>query len=416
MFRILLPSLQLLRNALGGQLRLLPVVTILGLCSAALEGVGIGLIIPMLGIIAGNQDPAALSGESGVGMTVELRGPRLTPTSRARLSLQPYLFGDAAWVWNKNDGVGADHLKSAGGGVRAEMSDRFRLDGTVAVPLEKTRFEDRKGDVRVLVTLTSRILGLVREQVLAGVFGAGNEMDAYLVALRLPSLVRDLFAEGAMSAAFVPTFTRHVAQHGKEAAWRLADNVITALLVVTGTLVVIGMIFAGPIVSLYAPLPSPSLGYLTTLLGYGAPQLKTEAREVLKHAKSRWAHAKVDGEVWYWPSDENPASRAHRAEPERLRFLAPFDPLVWDRRRFERLWGWAYRFEAYTPAAKRTMGHYALPMLWGDQVIGWANLKVEGGTLVPDLGFIGKRPRDAAFRAALDEAYQEMSVFLGLAQ
>ena len=170
------------------------------------------------------------------------------------------------------------------------------------------------------------------------------------------------------------------------------------------------------IVSLYAPLPSPSLGYLTTLLGYGAPQLKTEAREVLKHAKSRWAHAKVDGEVWYWPSDENPASRAHRVEPERLRFLAPFDPLVWDRRRFERLWGWAYRFEAYTPAAKRTMGHYALPMLWGDQVIGWANLKVEGGTLVPDLGFIGKRPRDAAFRAALDEAYQEMSVFLGLAE
>jgi hemolysin activation/secretion protein len=103
-------------------------------------------------------DPATLSGESGVGMAVELRGPRLIPTARTRLSLQPYLFGDAAWVWNKNDGVGADHLKSAGGGVRAELSDRFRLDGTVAVPLEKTRFEGRKGDVRVLVTLTSRIL------------------------------------------------------------------------------------------------------------------------------------------------------------------------------------------------------------------------------------------------------------------
>ena len=103
-------------------------------------------------------DPATLSGESGVGLTVELRGPRLIPTSRSRLSLQPYLFGDAAWIWNKNDGEGADHLKSAGGGVRAELSDRFRLDGTVAVPLEKTGIEDRKGDVRVLVTLTSRIL------------------------------------------------------------------------------------------------------------------------------------------------------------------------------------------------------------------------------------------------------------------
>ncbi len=78
--------------------------------------------------------------------------------SRSRLSVQPYLFGDAAWVWNKGDGLGADHLKSAGGGIRAEMSDRFRLEGTLAVPLEKTGIEDRKGDVRLLVTLTSRIL------------------------------------------------------------------------------------------------------------------------------------------------------------------------------------------------------------------------------------------------------------------
>ena len=80
------------------------------------------------------------------------------PMARSQLSLQPYLFGDAAWVWNRNDSEGAQHLKSAGGGVRAELSDRFRLDGTVAVPLEKTGIEDRKGDVRLLVTLTSRIL------------------------------------------------------------------------------------------------------------------------------------------------------------------------------------------------------------------------------------------------------------------
>ena len=168
------------------------------------------------------------------------------------------------------------------------------------------------------------------------------------------------------------------------------------------------------IVALYAPLPAPSLGYLTSLLGYGAPHLKVEARQVLKDAKARWGHAKVDGELWYWPADETPTSRAHRVAPDRLRFLAPFDPLVWDRRRFERLWGWAYRFEAYTPAARRTMGHYALPMLWGEQVIGWANLKVEAGTLIPDLGFIDKRPRDAAFRLALDEAYHDMGSFLGL--
>jgi hemolysin activation/secretion protein len=108
--------------------------------------------------IGRGYDPATLGGDSGAGLTAELRGPRLMPIARSQLSLQPYLFGDAAWAWTKNDGQGAQHLKSAGGGVRAELSDRFRLDGTVAVPLEKTGFEDRKGDVRLLVTLTSRIL------------------------------------------------------------------------------------------------------------------------------------------------------------------------------------------------------------------------------------------------------------------
>ncbi|MEQ1868818.1 MAG: murein biosynthesis integral membrane protein MurJ [Vicinamibacterales bacterium] len=102
-------------------------------------------------------------------------------------------------------------------------------------------------------TLTSRVLGLVREQVVAGVFGAGNDMDAFLVALRIPSLARDLFAEGAMSAAFIPTFTKLVARRGREAAWQLANSVITALLLVTGVLVLLGILFARPIAGLYAP-------------------------------------------------------------------------------------------------------------------------------------------------------------------
>ncbi|MBB3194480.1 DNA glycosylase AlkZ-like family protein [Roseateles terrae] len=168
------------------------------------------------------------------------------------------------------------------------------------------------------------------------------------------------------------------------------------------------------VVSLYAPLPAATLGYLTTLLNYGAFELRAETRAACKAAASRYAHATLDGERWYWPADENPASRRHRVDMERVRLLAPFDPLVWDRRRFERLWGWAYRFEAYTPAERRTMGHYALPMLWGDQMIGWANLKVDRQRLVPDLGFIGRRPREAAFRQALDEELHRMSVFLGL--
>jgi hemolysin activation/secretion protein len=103
-------------------------------------------------------DPATLTGDSGVGVTAELRGPHWLPMKQSKMTLQPFVFGDAAWVWNKHDGIGAEHLKSAGGGVRAELSDRFRLDGTVAVPLEKTGFDNRKGNVRALVTLTSRIL------------------------------------------------------------------------------------------------------------------------------------------------------------------------------------------------------------------------------------------------------------------
>ena len=95
----------------------------------------------------------------------------------------------------------------------------------------------RNAGLTGIATLTSRILGLVRDQTLAAAFGAGDAMDAFVVAFRIPNLVRDLFAEGAMSAAFVPTFTRELALHGKDAAWRLGNNAINGLLVTTGALV-----------------------------------------------------------------------------------------------------------------------------------------------------------------------------------
>ena len=101
-------------------------------------------------------------------------------------------------------------------------------------------------------TLASRVLGLARDQVLAAFFGAGNEMDAFVVAFRIPNLVRDLFAEGAMSAAFVPTFTRELTLRGKRDAWRLGNNVLNALLIATGALVVAGIVFARPLIALYA--------------------------------------------------------------------------------------------------------------------------------------------------------------------
>lgn len=119
-------------------------------------------------------------------------------------------------------------------------------------PQPSVRPLTRSAGLAGIATLTSRILGLARDQVLAALFGAGNEMDAFLVAFRVPNLVRDLFAEGAMSAAFVPTFTRHLTLHGKGDAWRLGNNVINALLIVTGALVLVGVLFAGPLVNAYA--------------------------------------------------------------------------------------------------------------------------------------------------------------------
>jgi putative peptidoglycan lipid II flippase len=101
-------------------------------------------------------------------------------------------------------------------------------------------------------TMTSRILGVVREQVLAYLFGASDAMDAYKVAYRVPNLLRDLFAEGAMSAAFVPTFARELATGGKPAAFRLATYIVSALLLITLALVVLGMVFAEPLVRLFA--------------------------------------------------------------------------------------------------------------------------------------------------------------------
>lgn len=104
-----------------------------------------------------------------------------------------------------------------------------------------------------VATLASRILGLARDQVLAALFGAANDMDAFIIAFRVPNLVRDLFAEGAMSAAFVPTFTRYLTLRGKADAWRLGNNLLNTLVVVTGVVVAAGMVFTPQIVGLYAP-------------------------------------------------------------------------------------------------------------------------------------------------------------------
>ena len=96
------------------------------------------------------------------------------------------------------------------------------------------------------------------------------------------------------------------------------------------------------------------------------------------------------------------------------KFLAPFDPIVRDRDRFERLWGWTYRFEAYTPASKRVRGYYAMPILWPNDVIGWANAQVVESHLLIEIGY-EQRPRHfRSFKSALEQEVSDLTSFLHL--
>ncbi|MGC1401471.1 MAG: murein biosynthesis integral membrane protein MurJ [Thermodesulfobacteriota bacterium] len=107
------------------------------------------------------------------------------------------------------------------------------------------------GSVGIAV-FSSRILGLVREQVMAVLFGAGFYMDAFVVAFRIPNLLRDLFAEGALSAAFVTVFTDYDHQKGPEQTWRLANNVLLALTILLSLITILGMIFSEQIIRIMA--------------------------------------------------------------------------------------------------------------------------------------------------------------------
>jgi uncharacterized protein YcaQ len=166
------------------------------------------------------------------------------------------------------------------------------------------------------------------------------------------------------------------------------------------------------VVNIYAPLPGASLSYYVRRLRYAVPQWEKEMNAALQRARERLAQVRVEGMDWYWPHDENPRKAV---APDRVRLLAPFDPVVHDRTRFELFWGWVYRFEAYTPAAKRKLGYYALPLLWRDRVIGWGNLAVKDGCVTSDLGYVaGKAPRDRRFKKELKAELERMEEFLGV--
>jgi len=164
-------------------------------------------------------------------------------------------------------------------------------------------------------------------------------------------------------------------------------------------------------VNIYAPMPAASLSFLLRRLRYAAPQWRAEVGSAVQRAKQRLSHTRVDGVDWYWPADEKAPRR--RTPSDEVRLLAPFDPVVWDRPRFEMFWGWRYRFEAYTPAPKRIRGYYSLPMLWRDRVIGWANLSMKSGNLEAGFGYVESAPRDAVFKRELAVELDRVRAFLG---
>lgn len=162
------------------------------------------------------------------------------------------------------------------------------------------------------------------------------------------------------------------------------------------------------VVALYAPIPASSLTFIISRLRYATPHWHADIAGAIQRAKKRLAHAVIDGRQWFWPQEESMPEH----EVNGVRFLAPFDPVVWDRRRFEMLWDWAYRFEAYTPAPKRKLGYYALPLLWRDKVIGWANVEAIGAVEVK-VGYVsGRPPRDREYKSALEAEIEAMRHFL----
>src|SRR5713226_1114377 len=128
------------------------------------------------------------------------------------------------------------------------------------------RVSTRATGIVGVAILCSRILGLIREMVVAALFGATRNMDAFLTAFRAPNMLRDLFAEGALSTAFVTTFSRRIATESDKSAWRLASKVATLTLVFMSALTVLGIVFAPVLIKILAPGFPVEKAELTILL------------------------------------------------------------------------------------------------------------------------------------------------------
>jgi putative peptidoglycan lipid II flippase len=183
--------------------------------------------------VAGNKDAVVAAGESGVpdGENVQA-------------------------VATSDEGV---HIKD-------ELTPTTARPATVSTPGEKSHSVARSAGIVSIAVMGSRVLGLVREQVMANYFGAGFVNDAFQVAFRIPNMLRDLFAEGALSVAFVKTFTDYIEKKGEEEAWKLASMVLNALAIVLSAITILGIILAPYIVGYMAAGFSPEKAALATTL------------------------------------------------------------------------------------------------------------------------------------------------------
>ena len=169
------------------------------------------------------------------------------------------------------------------------------------------------------------------------------------------------------------------------------------------------------LVRLYAPLPKASVPQLTLMINERSiPRDALRARIPLLVRRGVLRTTRVAGVDYLWPAD---AAAQRAASPARVRFLAPFDPLVWDRRRFELFWDWSYRFEAYVPPAKRKLGYYALPLLWETEddarIVGWVNASQPAGKQVDiAAGYVTRKPSGPVFRDAFDAEVARLQTFL----
>ncbi len=165
-------------------------------------------------------------------------------------------------------------------------------------------------------------------------------------------------------------------------------------------------------VNLYAPMPLRSLMRFARVMGDARPGVDCVKRLELMIKRGELRTEKIDHVTYVWPAQESIPAECD----DKVRLVAPFDPVVWDRLRFEHLWGWRYRFEAYTPVAKRKLGYYALPLLWRDDVIGWGNVATNAkGRVLVKIGYASRKPSGAAatiFKRELDAEIARLGDFL----